>query len=356
MSRDVIFKCQHFIRVSDAQVKQLRSPAALASFVSQSHGAGLGRYWHAVPYLITGAVSGLKEPLAWFMDGGAVIGRNDAGPIRYLSAARVARLAKALDEEPPDELGHTQYDEAAMDAAGVYPRRWVRDGEAFDQLGTIRETYGYVREYLDACRRDRQGVIIFVKDELAFTEDEDEADAPAPAPASPEPAEESNGEVVLVGADGRQHRRADASAHPNVTERMLRDADATVGQLGYRHIGDLTAYDTDVLRTYMSEDRTTVALAYFSERGLGSWTFLSPLDGGALVVASDAFTQEIKKVKLFGQSLSRGTPAMLHQAVLDRRARLATKHGAPIILEPTLGSTAAVWDSFGEKSRIGPRR
>ena len=99
-----------------------------------------------------------------------------------------------------------------------------------------------------------------------------------------------------------------------------------------------------------------VAIAYFSDLGLGSWTFLGRLEGGALVVASDAFTQEVKKVKLFGLSLSKGKPAALHASVLERRALLAKSHGAPVVLESSLRSAAHAWDSYGLKFRIGRRR
>src|SRR5215813_9726090 len=154
MARDVIFKCQYFSAVSDTQVKRLRAaPAELSKFLKKNPGQGLDRYWQAVPYLITGRVTGLKEPLRWLTGGAEVLGRNDAGPIQYLSPDRVARLAEALAGKPPDELGHTQYDETAMDEAGVYPQRWVRDGENYDQLGTIRELYSYVRDFLTARRR-----------------------------------------------------------------------------------------------------------------------------------------------------------------------------------------------------------
>ncbi len=100
MTRDVVFQYQHFVGVSEAQVTRLRSnPAELSTFLKRHAGQSLGQYWHAVPYLITGQATGVREPLRWFMDGGEILGRNEAGKIRYLSPARVARLAEALDSE-----------------------------------------------------------------------------------------------------------------------------------------------------------------------------------------------------------------------------------------------------------------
>jgi hypothetical protein len=363
MTRDVSLKCQYFTGISPAQVARLRSsPGELARLLAAHPGCGLNRYWQAVPYLIAGRVTGLEEPLRWLTGGGEVLGRNGAGPIRYLAPAQVARLAEVLADEPPEELGHTQYDEAAMDAAGVYPGRWVQDGQDFDQLGTIRELYSYVREFLMARKRDRKGVVIYQKEEVAFAEpDEDEATMPAPKAteppgSAPVPPERPVGAVVLIGDEGRWYTRADASTHPKATKTLLRDADAATARLGYRHVGDFAAEGTDVLRAYVSGDRTVVAIAYFSDRGLGSWTFLGRLEGGGLVVASDAFTQEVKKVKLFGLSLSTATPADLHASVLERRASLAKSHGAPVLLESSLRAAAHAWDTYGLKFRIGRRR
>lgn len=357
MTRDVIFRYQYFTGVTESQVPRLRSsPAELATFLKRNAGRSLGQYWHAVPYLITDRTTNVKEPLRWFTDGGETLGRNEAGEIRYLSPARVARLAEALADEPPDELGHTQYDVAVMDAAGVYPRRWVRDGTDNDLLGTIRELYSYVREFLLARKRDRKGVIIYLKAELAFTEDESEevpAPPPRPAPApAPPPAD-----VVLVGSHGTHYARGDASAHPAIPPKLLRQVDTALTQLGYRHVGDFSmAPSTDVLRAYLSDDRTVVAIAYLSELGWGSTTCLAPLAGDALVAASDAFVMEIKKVKLFAASLSGAKPAALHASVLERRPQLAKKHGAPVALPPTLAAAVGVWASYGAKFQIGPRR
>jgi len=64
MARDVSFKYQYLTGISAAQVARLRSsPAELSKFLAKNPGHGLNRYWQAVPYLITGRATGLKEPL-----------------------------------------------------------------------------------------------------------------------------------------------------------------------------------------------------------------------------------------------------------------------------------------------------
>jgi hypothetical protein len=42
--------------------------------------------------------------------------------------------------------------------------------------------------------------------------------------------------------------------------------------------------------------------------------------------------------------------------VVQRRALLEKKHGAAVVMEPTSAAAARVWESYGDKYRIGPRR
>ena len=49
-------------------------------------------------------------------------------------------------------------------------------------------------------------------------------------------------------------------------------------------------------------------------------------------------------MQFFGATLSRGTPDALHASVLERRAKLGKKYGAPVVLEPTLAAAAGLWE------------
>ena len=125
-------------------VAALRSDAAaLAKFLESPNVSrtGLGVYWHVVPYLMEGIAKGYDEPYHWFIEGGEVIGKNAAGDVRYLTPDQVALLNEKLQNEEPDELGYDDFDEEKLDAKGIYPTRWVRDGENADLLGSIRESY-----------------------------------------------------------------------------------------------------------------------------------------------------------------------------------------------------------------------
>lgn len=122
MSPSVTLKHQHWSHASPQQTAELRSSAAaLAEFLSSDHvpRVGLGVFWHGVAYLIEGIPANLDEPYRWFIEGGETIGASDAGDVRYLSPNQVARLARALHDEVPDELGYGVWDEAKMDARRV---------------------------------------------------------------------------------------------------------------------------------------------------------------------------------------------------------------------------------------------
>lgn len=80
MTRDVIFRRQYFAAVSESQAARYRAaPADLARLSKRTAGHSLGEYWQAVPYLITGRTTNLKEPLRWFTDGAA---RRASPPLR----------------------------------------------------------------------------------------------------------------------------------------------------------------------------------------------------------------------------------------------------------------------------------
>jgi len=175
MSPTVTLKLQHWSHASPKQAAELRSSApAVAEFLKSDRvpRVGLGVYWHAVPYLIEGIPTNLDEPYRWFVEGGEIIGTNDAGDVRYLSPTQVASLSRALKEEDPDELGYGNWDESKMDRLGIYPRRWVHDGRDADHLGTVRELYSYVRSHIEAATKKKVGVVIHLTSEVV-TDDDD---------------------------------------------------------------------------------------------------------------------------------------------------------------------------------------
>src|SRR5262250_2967489 len=143
------------------------------------------------------------------MEGGEILGKNDAGDIRYLSPSQAKKLAAALEEEPPDELGQLAFDEAKMDRLGIYPSRWVAWSDS-DHLGTMRELYSYVRELI-ASSSKQTGLLIHLE---AETIDDDVSEPEAAAPADASQVKTIPRKLLFMGAEDNRYHEADASNHP----------------------------------------------------------------------------------------------------------------------------------------------
>src|SRR6478672_3332605 len=108
MARQLTLKRQTFTDVSRQDIERARgNPETLSELISgpARWRTSLDVYWHLVPYLLTGLPQNMNEPYCWFIEGGEIVGANEAGDIRYLSPAQVMVLAAALENETPDELG-----------------------------------------------------------------------------------------------------------------------------------------------------------------------------------------------------------------------------------------------------------
>jgi hypothetical protein len=339
----------HFVAVTPARAAQLkRDPSALATLREGTREeTSLAHYWHGVQYLIAGRAKGVHGPAAWLTSGGDALGRTPGGPVRYLSPAEVKKLASLFAETEPDDLGDDVYDEAAMDAAGVYPGRWVRNGETFDQLGTMRELYSYVRSFLARQAEAGNGVAIVMTLEPGPDEDEQETSAARPAAPvrSTEPAVSSGqGAVLLAGAKGRRYERAEGKPQKALDE--------TFAGLGYRPLGDmaiLPVLEGGVVRTYRADDGMAVAACIIGPERVASTTFLALLGNDTVLVVSDAFVLEKVKKRMFATTMSRGTPAELDATLRERRATLEKKHGAPVVMPPELVSAAKAWEAWWAK-------
>jgi uncharacterized protein DUF1877 len=259
----------------------------------------------------------------------------------------VGQLSTALAEVEPDDLGDDVYDEAAMDAAGVYPGRWVRSGQTFDPLGTMRELYSYLRSFLARQARAGHGVAITMTLEPAPDDDEEDAiddELPVPANEIP-PATAASGSVtVLTGAHGRRYDRLEG--------KPPKELDETFARLGYRPLGDLAilpVLEGSVVRTYRSDDGTAVAAVVIRSGRVASTTFLALLARDAVLVVSSAFALEKAKKRVFATMMSTATPAELDATLRGRCASLEKKHGAPVVMPPDLVSAATAWETWWAK-------
>jgi hypothetical protein len=339
----------HFVAVTPAKAAQLRrDPSAVTTLRDgEREETGLDRYWHGVQYLLAGRAKGVRGPAAWLTGGGEPLGRTPGGPVRYLSPDEVMKLSTVLADVEPDDLGDDVYDEAAMDAAGVYPGRWVRRGETFDQLGTMRELYSYLRSFLARQATAGNGVAVIMTREPMPDDDAEEvpdARPPAPAPSNEPAGPPSEGEVVLTGASGRRYER--------IEEKPQRALDETLAGLGYRPLGDMVIRPVladSVVRAYRADDGMAVAACVIRPDRVASTTFLALLGQGAVLVVSDAFVLEKPKKRVFATMRSQATPADLDATLRERRAALGRKHGAPVVMPPDLASAAKAWEAWWAK-------
>jgi uncharacterized protein DUF1877 len=339
----------HFVAVTPTRAAQLRrDPSAVAALREGTREeTSLGHYWHGVQYLLAGRANGVRGPAAWLTTGGDELGSTPAGAVRYLSPDKVKKLSAVLADTEPDDLGDDVYDEAAMDAAGVYPGRWVRSGETFDPLGTMRELYSYLRSFLERQAEAGNGVAILMTLEPAPDDDEEETPAATPPPPvqSKEPeVPSSQGEVLLTGVKGRRYERAEGKPQ--------RALDEAFARLGYRPLGDMAILPVlagGVVRTYRADDGMSVAACIIGPDRVASTTFLALLGKGTVLVVSDAFVLEKVKKRVFATTMSRATAAELDATMRERRATLEKKHGAPVVMPPELASAAKAWEAWWAK-------
>jgi len=92
--------------------------------------------------------------------GGTEMGdENEYGPARGLTPEQVPELAKFLDALPPQEFAK-RYAPAAMDAADIYPKIWVRDGAK--GLDYILLHYEALRDYYRDMAAKGRGLFYWV--------------------------------------------------------------------------------------------------------------------------------------------------------------------------------------------------
>ena len=347
MPQQLTLKRQTFTDVSRDDIERARgNPESLSELISgpARWRTSLDIYWHAVPYLLTGLPENMNEPYCWFIEGGEIVGANEAGDIRYLSPAQVRVLAAALENETPDELGELTFDEAKMDRHNIYPARWVRWSETSDHLGTVRELYSYLREMITQ-RMNGSGLLIHFE---AYTIEDDD---PEPEARTAQPPPDSStggtlGRLLFTGVEDNRYHEADASKHPKASSEILRDIDAEMKAIGYSVTGDFTTSDNPdhTIRCYISDDRTVIAIKYISAYAVGGYRFYSKLEDGSLVVSSDAFIREFKKAGYFADFLQNQPPTALHAAVLARRAKLEKTRGKAVPFDADLVTAARLWE------------
>ncbi|HYW50891.1 MAG TPA: YfbM family protein, partial [Gemmatimonadaceae bacterium] len=115
--------------------------------------------WHAIHYLLADPNESLTaESLAVL--GGIKIGEDlGHGPARFFTPAEVRLIALALERTSPDVLVK-RYDPVKMDAAGIYPEVWTREGD--EGLEFILDSYQRLRFFYLGARDRRDAAIAWL--------------------------------------------------------------------------------------------------------------------------------------------------------------------------------------------------
>jgi hypothetical protein len=105
----------------------------------------LDKSWHAIHYLLTGAIDGGSWPECFLLQGGTMIPGTDNGygPMRTLTPEQAREVFRMLSHMPSVKL-RERFVPKALDRASVYPRIWERDGE---------EGWEYIAYYYEVLRR-----------------------------------------------------------------------------------------------------------------------------------------------------------------------------------------------------------
>jgi Domain of unknown function (DUF1877) len=117
--------------------------------------------WHAIHYMLTGnAKRGDDEPASLAILGGVEVGGDIGyGPARLLEPQDVARVADYLEKLPPEFFAE-YYNPEAMDAMGIYPEIWMRDGE--EGLRYVRDWYQLLRTFYINSSKQNNGVLLWL--------------------------------------------------------------------------------------------------------------------------------------------------------------------------------------------------
>lgn len=126
-------------------------------------------FWHGIDFLL--GRCGAPEPAHCLRLGGQefALGK-DLPPARLHQAMVVPRIATNLAAVPAEDLA-VAYDPKLLDAAGVYPERWVSLSEEADLLGDLLEHYRYLQQFTARRKQDRKAMLVMyerIEDESGF--------------------------------------------------------------------------------------------------------------------------------------------------------------------------------------------
>jgi hypothetical protein len=120
----------------------------------------IDKTWHAIHFTLNGKAWEGEEPLFLAIMGGKEIGEDIGyGPARYLTLDQVKSVATALTRIPPETFSK-QFNQAALDAAEIYPEIWVRDGD--DGLAYVLEYYTQLQSFYQAAAERGDAALLYI--------------------------------------------------------------------------------------------------------------------------------------------------------------------------------------------------
>jgi hypothetical protein len=148
------------------QAVQLPSqPEQLASAVESARTyTDVYRYWHGIEFLLA-----QHQPESfsarWLALGQPVSPSTSRVPAaRIIAAPDAVRLAGELGQIAPEDLA-PHYDGAALDQAGIYPRKWQEWEETFDPLGQVLEHYSFLQSIAKTCAQAGDALLLYFVDD-----------------------------------------------------------------------------------------------------------------------------------------------------------------------------------------------
>lgn len=118
----------------------------------------IDKAWHGLHFLLTGSGEPTNDIRSKAIFGGKEIGDDVGyGPARLLTANEVKTIARALKSETSEKL-RARYDPKRMDALGIYPGIWVRDGT--EALHYLLENYAALVAFYEKSAAAGHAILI----------------------------------------------------------------------------------------------------------------------------------------------------------------------------------------------------
>jgi hypothetical protein len=160
--------CRLLAQPAPRAVQLPTEPGQLANAVESAKiSTGVYRYWHGIEFLL--AQHQPESFSARWLELGQPVSPSTARvpAARIIAAPDVVRLAGELGQIAPEDLA-PHYDAAALDQAGIYPRKWQEWEETFDPLGQVLEHYTFLQNIAKRCAEAGDALL------LHFVDDGDE--------------------------------------------------------------------------------------------------------------------------------------------------------------------------------------